>query len=326
MAASTPEPLVSVVIPVWNRKAAVQEVLRSTLEQTVNFSLEILVVDDGSKDGTQEVVRGYGPPVRLIQRETNGGPSRARNTGIREARGRYIAFMDSDDLMLPGRLQKQVDVMESRSDVVLVFSPMTKANGLVDIPGMAIPASTRVIEHSYVELVTRGAFVPTSTVMVRTEVLRTIGMFDENIRGSEDYNLWIRMAKQGPFACLPFSTVQMRMLGDSDSATNYAIFRDVPRFFLKELDRTRLTEAEYAQAMKLLSHYAELLFKYDWTDRGRDYLVQDLREFAGVLPTGQRIKWLLLSWVPLAAAKCIKLLIKHLKKIRMLLIPTRSTY
>jgi glycosyltransferase involved in cell wall biosynthesis len=116
-------PLVSVIIPTHNRSSLLCEALASVMEQEGRgelFELETIVVDDASTDDTRRVAAEY--PVRYIRHPTNLGLSAARNSGIAEARGRYVAFLDDDDLWLPHRLQVQLPVMEAHPEVDLVYS------------------------------------------------------------------------------------------------------------------------------------------------------------------------------------------------------------
>src|SRR5215203_2614836 len=109
---STGQPLVSAVVPAYNASRTVVEAVNSVLTQTVR-DLEVIVVDDGSRDDTADVVRSIDDPrVSLITKQ-NEGASSARNAGIRAARGRYVAFLDADDLWLRSKLERQLDVLES---------------------------------------------------------------------------------------------------------------------------------------------------------------------------------------------------------------------
>ena len=106
-------PKVSVIIPTYNRAHLVGRAIRSVLNQTYQ-DFEIIVVDDGSTDNTEEVVKSFNDPrIRYIRHEKNRGGSAACNTGIRAARGEYIAFQDSDDEWLPEKLEKQMQVFEN---------------------------------------------------------------------------------------------------------------------------------------------------------------------------------------------------------------------
>ncbi|MGM0494333.1 MAG: glycosyltransferase family 2 protein [Armatimonadota bacterium] len=112
------DPTVSAVIPAYNAAGTVERALASVLAQTSDRIIEIIVVDDGSDDGTAEVVRGAYPDVKLIQQE-NAGASAARNRGVREARGEYVAFLDADDEWLPGKIETQLEYAREHPGVVL---------------------------------------------------------------------------------------------------------------------------------------------------------------------------------------------------------------
>jgi glycosyltransferase involved in cell wall biosynthesis len=112
-------PQVSVVIPVYNAIDHIEECLASVINQRTPFSLEVIVVDDGSTDGTLEKLRSTSGLTCLAQ--SNRGPATARNSGIRHARGEYIAFLDADDLWPESKLQKQVELLQRHPDAAMCF-------------------------------------------------------------------------------------------------------------------------------------------------------------------------------------------------------------
>ena len=190
-------PLVTVVIPTYNRHDLVVQTIASVLGQTYE-NFEILVVDDGSTDNTSEVIEAISDGrVRYIRRENAGFPAAPRNTGIQQAQGKYIAFLDSDDLWLPEKLQCQIDVMESRAHVNLVYCQAVPFYGSTDVlgdpwPDPKVASSGRVFES----LAVSNNFMPCLTVMIRRSVLDQTGLFDEDpgLKGAEDFDLWLRIA------------------------------------------------------------------------------------------------------------------------------------
>ena len=116
-------PLVSVVIPAYNCERYLGRAIRSVLAQTYP-RIECIVVDDGSTDGTAEVIDRFGSAVRAIRQE-NGGAAAARNAGIRTATGRYIAFLDADDYWLRNKLELQIHILEKNPDLVLISTGLT---------------------------------------------------------------------------------------------------------------------------------------------------------------------------------------------------------
>ena len=117
-------PAVSVVIPAYNAAAHIGEALRSICDQTLR-DVEVIVVDDGSSDGTVREVEAFASELNLVLiRQKNGGASAARNTGILRARGRYCAFLDADDLMLPERLEAEAQLLDAEPDLALVHTDL----------------------------------------------------------------------------------------------------------------------------------------------------------------------------------------------------------
>jgi len=194
-------PCVSVIIPTYNRRDYVQEAIDSVLAQT-HTDYEIIVVDDGSTDGTGEALRArYGDRIRYVWQE-NQGESVARNRGIEMAQGEYVAFLDSDDLWLPEKLEKEVPVLEASHDAVLVFTPAwpVDAGGqrLSDIAiSGGIDRNKLTLEALCMENALGSAG---STALVRRGSLERVGGFDRSIRYSEDWDLWLRLRQRGCFA------------------------------------------------------------------------------------------------------------------------------
>jgi glycosyltransferase involved in cell wall biosynthesis len=187
---------VSVITPAWNAAAFLTETLDSVLGQTFT-DWEMLVVDDGSSDETPHIVASYArrdARIRLL-RQANAGPSAARNHAMREARGRFFAFLDSDDRWAPTFLAAQLEVFERYPDTGLVT-----ANGYF-LGGPFDGQSTRPLAAGYpilplTELIANESAVFIMTVF-RREVFETIGGFDERQWRSEDYDFWLRAATAG---------------------------------------------------------------------------------------------------------------------------------
>ena len=181
---------VSVILPVYNREGSVARAIRSVLSQTYR-SLELIVVDDGSTDGTRRVLEGFGSRITLIE-QPHAGASVARNLGLRHADGELVAFVDSDDVWLPDRLECQVPLIR-RPEVGLVFGDAVHVTaaartGLTCFQ-VAPPARGRVAARF-----AWCNFVPTVTVLVRRRCLDEAGGFSEACALSADYLTWFRVA------------------------------------------------------------------------------------------------------------------------------------
>ncbi len=184
---------ISVVIPTFNCADFLVEAIRSVLAQTYE-DYEIIVVDDGSTDHTETTLRQFANRIRYIRQEP-GGPSVARNRGILEARGELIAFLDADDLWRPAKLARQVEYLNHHPEAVLVYTDFTRGPqpGSNNDPRLRAykPRDPADPFHALLE----ENFIATPTVMVRREALARSGLFDPTLKGSEDFDLWLRLAK-----------------------------------------------------------------------------------------------------------------------------------
>jgi glycosyltransferase involved in cell wall biosynthesis len=200
---------VSVIIPTYNRAHLIAETILSALEQSL-ADREIIVVDDGSTDETSEVLRTFEDKVIYI-RQANSGPAKARNTGIRMARGKYIAFLDSDDIWLPEKLELQNHTLEHNSHQGLVFTDvMWFSNGQVMVPSLR--DKYQLHTGDVFEKLLFDNWIATSSVLVKRECLEEVGGFDEDpqIMFVEDWNLWIRLAKRFKFGMVDRVLVKRR--------------------------------------------------------------------------------------------------------------------
>lgn len=196
-------PAVSVIIPVRNGRAYIQEAIDSVLIQRfVDF--EIIVIDDGSNDWDYTELCQQDERIRVI-RLSGCGVSHARNTGMREARGRFLAFLDADDVWFPGKLPAQINYFDSHPDVGVVFGQFIK--WLPDAEGKFPPSaslcsdcsnlSTTEPERSgwiYTRLLL-GLLVGMNTAVIRREVYHQIGEFNESMPIGEDYDFWLRASR-----------------------------------------------------------------------------------------------------------------------------------
>ena len=179
------EPLVSVVIPVFNGERFLREAVQSVLHQEYS-PVEIIVVDDGSTDGTANVARSLGETVRYLH-QANQGPAAARNRGIEHAQGSLIAFADADDLWPPAKLELQLPylIRDPRIDIVLGRIQQVLLSETVNGP-------TRAEEFGE-----PGFSVNLGSAVIRKSVFERVGLFDETMRYSEDVDWFMRAREKG---------------------------------------------------------------------------------------------------------------------------------
>ena len=205
-------PLISVVIPTYNSARYLPATLQSVLAQSIR-DLEIIVVDDGSTDGTEAVVHELkSEKIVYIKQANSGGPSRPRNMGIRAARGKYISIFDSDDLMLPNKLSESVAFLEDHPSLGFVFTNFVVCNdegedfagtfldtysGFWNLPKTVVGTTRCIVTGcaAYENLFSEN-YIGTSGVVVPKAVFMTVGDFDETLAGPEDRDMWFRIAKR----------------------------------------------------------------------------------------------------------------------------------
>ena len=193
---------VSVVIPAWNAEGWLARALDSVLGQTF-LPEEVIVVDDGSTDGTADVARAYGGPVRLVSQE-NRGLSGARNRGIEEARAEWVAFLDADDYWLPGKLAQQCALIEADPELGFISCAARVEYEDGDVAGEWPCAGREEAADMLRTLFRRHAAMAGSgsAVMARRVLLHALGGFDTALDSLEDVDMWMRLAAEARYSCV----------------------------------------------------------------------------------------------------------------------------
>jgi glycosyltransferase involved in cell wall biosynthesis len=224
---------ISVITPTYNRAHLLGRAVQSVLGQTFR-DFELIVVDDGSTDNTQEVVANMGDErLRYIRHERNRGASAARNTGIRAARGAYIAFQDSDDEWMPDKLEKQIRAFENASSALgVVYTGFWRIEGdkRTYIPSSQIEPKDGNV-HS---VLLKTNFIAPPEVLIKRECFEKAGMFDEELHMLEDWELWIRLSKYYQFKCLNEPLVRSYYTSGSVNAQRYRIQARARKLILKK--------------------------------------------------------------------------------------------
>jgi glycosyltransferase involved in cell wall biosynthesis len=187
-------PKISVIIPTYNRLPMLKEAVDSVLAQ--NFEdMELIVVDDGSTDGTAEEMKRYGGRVKLFQCSENRGVSAARNRGILHARGKYVAFLDSDDLWVKGKPKIQVAFLDDNPHY-----PVCYTDEIWIRKGKRVNPMLKHAKYSgwILEKCLPLCIISPSSVMMRRMLFSRIGLFDEALAVCEDYDFWLRVSARFP--------------------------------------------------------------------------------------------------------------------------------
>lgn len=191
-------PKVSVIIPTYNRGDLIGRAIQSILDQTFQ-AFEIIIVDDGSIDSTDAIVKTFSDPRITYIYQENQGICAARNTGISSASGIYISFLDSDDALIEYALEKGVEILEQHPEVGLHYGLarcVSETGDFLCNHKSFLPAGIWSGLSQLQSLLTIGNYIPPSATMVRKKAVTDAGMFDSSFSsGSEDYDLWVRLCR-----------------------------------------------------------------------------------------------------------------------------------
>lgn len=210
------DPRVSVIIPTFHRPAPLARALDSVLAQTWT-DFNVFVVDDGPDDAAESVVRRVDDPrLHYLRHEASRGAGAARNTGLRQATGEFVAFLDDDDTWLPPRLERQLDRFAGRDErLAVVWCSSVKVS---DISGRVISENRAgPLLEGHVDFL-RSTRFGTSVPLIRRSALVAVGGFDERLPGAQDRDLWIRLALRFGFDFVPDVLVQHHIHGDQITA------------------------------------------------------------------------------------------------------------
>lgn len=272
---SEEKPTVSVIIPTYNRAHLIGRAIQSVLNQSYQ-DFEIIVVDDGSTDDTEEVIKEFQEQdkrIRCIRHEKNKGAAAARNTGITAAKGEYIAFQDSDDEWFSKKLEKQMNVFATAPvEVGVVYTSFWR---IEKDKKNYIPSSwvTQKEGKIHKELL-KGNFVTTQSIVTRKECFEKSGMFDESLPRLQDWELVIRLSKYYDFKCVDEPLLISSYILDSISANNEALIIALKLILSKHFN-------DFAEDKNLLSkHYfrigVNLCSRGDF-EEGRNHLIKAIK-------------------------------------------------
>jgi glycosyltransferase involved in cell wall biosynthesis len=219
------KPGVTVIIPCYNSSRFIKKTIDSVFKQTYE-NLETIAIDDGSKDGTREILEGYLPKIRILHHRGNAnlGEGASIRLGIIETGSDLIAFLDHDDIWYPNKIKEQVGVFQKYPDVALVYT-----NGYVidendNILYKMLPDDFRE-ENVPGKILLNNYIRTTSSVMVRRNLINRIGSFNADLYGA-DHELWVRMSEVGRFFYLPEHLTGYRYHGTGQKSLNRKMWED----------------------------------------------------------------------------------------------------
>lgn len=263
---NTETPSVSVIIPTFNRSRSIMDAIDSVMAQTVPV-YEVIVVDDGSTDETPEILAGYGDRIIVIRQE-NRGVSAARNAGIRRATGEWIGFLDSDDLWLEQKIEHFAnDLQKFEVEVIMHYSNIDFVGGgykwnLFDIQRLAVPPGISVLNKDPSDVAVFGCS-PISA-LVRKDVLRRVGLFDEDLSFGEDMLFFFRLSHLGAWIiCNRITCVARRLEQDVVSLSQNENRRDgcTVEHYLQVIQRMKSEKCSEAIKKILDAKHSAALFR-----------------------------------------------------------------
>ena len=261
---------VSIIIPAYNKAEYTRQTVESVLAQTYP-GIEIIVVDDGSSDTTPQVMAGYGTRIRYI-RKANGGACSARNEGIRNASGEYVAFIDCDDLYHPEKIERCVDCLENNPFFGFVYTAASFIDQKGNIQGQY--DHPRSSEGRITRRLILGNFICNSTVVVRRDVLAKAGFFDEKVFTPADWDMWLRLSQVSGAGYLKVPLTKYRVV-DNYVFNKLELARKeeayvLDKFFKANPAGALLKRAAYSNYYMRYAQCAYLKkdFKQFWSDNG----------------------------------------------------------
>ena len=227
----------SIIIPSYNSASFLTETINSILNQGVK-DLEILIIDDGSTDNTQEIVQTFPKEtVRYIYQTNSGGPAKPRNIGINESQGEYIFIFDSDDIMLPNKISETIKALDTNPDAIAAFSNFQTIDDegkilnedflkeydtlLSLIPENSNKSYHQISPSTLFERLIKVNFIGTSSIALRSSLVKGNYTFDERMLNSDDRLMWITLAKKHPFVFINQKLHQYRIRENSISQLGF---------------------------------------------------------------------------------------------------------
>lgn len=271
--------MVTVIIPAYNRGWIIREAIESVLNQDFK-TFELIVVDDGSTDNTQDILTSYRDKIKII-RQKNTGVSAARNKGIVSSSGNYIAFLDSDDIWLPRKLETQVEFFRNNPDALICQTEeIWVRNGRKVNPGKR----HKKMSGFFFEKSLKLCMVSPSAVMMKRELFDICGFFDETLPACEDYDMWLRVNSRHPIYLIDTPLIVKRGGHEDQLSRMHSLDKHRILAIKNLMEGDLLTEGQRKAAVKVLKEkclvYAEGCRKRGRNDEAEEYEILFRESFA----------------------------------------------
>lgn len=294
-----PNPLVSVIIPTFNREFFIKDAIDSVLNQTFQ-DFEIVVIDDGSTDNTKDIIDGYNDYRIHYFYQKNRGLNPARNAGIKNSRGNYIAFLDSDDIWEPDKLEKQVEILNQKPEIGLVYC----GSSLIDENKNFIGKRPLITYKGDVfkKLVMYNFLYNGSVVLFRKSCIEKVGLFDETITRMTDWEFYLRFSVYFKYWGIDEYLIKYRvhkktMSNDFELFENSG-FKILNRVFqMKDIETRHLRLVNMAYAMRY-RYIGRRHFENNLFEKARNYFKEALRRAPSAAFRSDVLLFYLLSHLP----------------------------
>ncbi|MCT1523548.1 glycosyltransferase [Sphingobacterium hotanense] len=269
--------LVSIIIPCFNSSNTIEECITSIISQNYTFKIQIIVVDDGSKDKTLEILEQFKDEIEVVLKDPNDynqGAAAARNRGINIAKGKYIAFLDSDDYYLDNYLENMTNYLESNSEYGFAFCKQKELN-----KNMHLASWTREKINVWDErfhVLHRSRIISTNIIMIRKSIVDEVGYFDLSFRNGEDSDYWLRISDYTKGKFLNFYGAVYRLDHSVNQLTNSVKISEKLKLGRKVLLKSyiRLNEKDNIDKIQLLIIIRNLLYTYLSSKPGKYFTIK----------------------------------------------------
>ncbi|MBL1140686.1 MAG: glycosyltransferase family 2 protein [Proteobacteria bacterium] len=274
---------ISVIIPTYNRASVLPGAIDSVLAQS-HAADEIIIVDDGSTDETQQLIESRYPQIKLIS-QTNQGVSAARNNGIKIAQGNWICLLDSDDIWLENKLEKQIEALNKNPDYLICHTNETWIrNGVILNQGKKHEKrGGNIFQHCLPLCV-----ISPSSVMINKKLFDEVGLFDKDLLACEDYDMWLRICSKYPVLFIDEALIN-KFGGHNDQLSRQHWGMD--RFRILALDKSiqsnNLNDDDRQAAIKMLQHKITIFLKgaekhgdNEYCEKFKALLIQHTKQYA----------------------------------------------